>query len=321
MKGWNIAAAAGALTVAAGIGAAVAPVAEGQERAGQERAARVQPRRAFDMVMGGSRIGVSIRDVEEGDAKAGGGALRGVVVDDVTAGGPADKAGIRKGDVIAEFDGERVRSARQLRRLVQETPAGRTVQAALVRDGQKTTVSITPDERGEFSFEGLADLGDMARSFRYRYRTPPPPPAPAAPPDAPSAPVPSTPRVAPAPPVPPTPPALWDFDGMFDPGGTRLGMSVSSLTPQLADHFGAKGGVLVTSVDADSSAAKAGLEAGDVITSINGTAVADPRDLRRRIQRLNDADEFTLDVVRDRKPVVLKGKAERTERRRTRTIL
>lgn len=98
-------------------------------------------------------------------------------------------------------------------------------------------------------------------------------------------------------------------------------MSVSSLTPQLAEHFGAKGGVLVTSVDADSSAAKAGLEAGDVITSINGTAVADPGDLRRRIQRLNDADEFTLDVVRDRKPVLLKGKAERTERRRTRTIL
>ncbi len=305
MKGWNIAAAAGALTMAAGIGAAVAPIAEGQERV-----ARVEPRRAFDMMMGGSRIGVSIRDVEAADAKTGAGASRGVVVEDVTAGGPADKAGVRKGDVIAEFDGERVRSARQLTRLVQETPAARTVQAALVRDGQKTTVSITPDEGGEFSFDGLADLGEMARGFRYRYRTPPPPP-----------PAPPAPRVAPTPPVPPTPPAVWDVDEMFDFGGTRLGMSVSPLTPQLADHFGAKGGVLVTSVDADSSAAKAGLEAGDVITSVNGSAVVDPGDLRRRIQRLNDADEFTLDVVRDRKPVVLKGKAERTERRRTRTTL
>src|SRR4029450_12132378 len=83
-----------------------------------------------------------------------------------------------------------------------------------------------------------------------------------------------------------------------------------------------KDGVLVSSVSDDSAAAKAGLKAGDVITNFNGSAVTDAQDLRRRIQNLNDGDEFTVTVMRDRKPVTLKGKAERPERRRTyRTIL
>ena len=42
----------------------------------------------------------------------------------VTPDGPADKAGIKGGDTITEFDGERVRSTLQFSRLVQETPAG-----------------------------------------------------------------------------------------------------------------------------------------------------------------------------------------------------
>ena len=80
--------------------------------------------------------------------------------------------------------------------------------------------------------------------------------------------------------------------------------------------------MLVSSVADDSAAAKAGIKAGDVITNFNGSAVGDPQELRRRIQSLNEGDEFTVSVMRDRKPLTLKGKAERTERRRTsRTIL
>jgi serine protease Do len=301
MKTWKTAAMVAAVVLAAAVGAAVAPMAHGQTRIG-----RAQAPRALEVLTGSSRIGVSIRDVEDGDTKAAKSAT-GVVVEDVSTDSPAEKAGIRKGDVIVEFDGERVRSVRQLTRLVQETPAGRTVAAILQRDGQRTTVSVTPRDDGRFSFPGLEELGDWGREFRYRVApramAPPDPPAP------------------PARPAPPNPPMAWDFDGVLGRAG-RLGISIGSLSPQLAEYFGTKDGVLVTSVSDDSAAAKAGVKAGDVITSFNGSAVSDPQDLRRRIQSLDEGDEFTVAVMRDRKPVTLKGKAESTSRRRSfRTIL
>jgi len=300
MKMWKTAAVVAIAVAAAGVGAALAPTAHGQTR---PRAVKVQSNRAFELFTGSSRIGVSIREVEESDAKSAKGATAGVVVEDVSTDSPAAKAGIRKGDVIVEFDGEKVRSVRQLTRLVQETPAGRSVPAVLLREGQRTPVTVTPTDSGRFSFEGLDDLADWGRDFKYRI-----------------APRIATPPAPPTPPNPPTPPSFV-FDGLLN-RATRLGISIDSLSPQLAQYFGTKDGVLVTSVTDDSPAAKAGLKAGDVITGFNGNTIGDPSELRRRIQSLSDGDEFTIAAMRDRKPVTLKGKVERTERRRTsRTIL
>jgi serine protease Do len=293
---WKTAVPAAALVLAAGLGAAVSPPLQAQAVV-----ARAPKQRAIEVLTGGSRIGVSIRDVEPGDAKAAKGASGGVVVEDVTAESPAEKAGIRKGDVIVEFDGERVRSARQLTRLVQETPAGRAVQVALLRDGQRTTVTVTPDEGRGFSFERFSELQDLARDLPSRIA--PRPPAP------------------PAAPVPPSPPFAWRFDDLLG-RSSFLGITVDTLSPQLAEYFGTKQGVLVSSVADNSAAAKAGIRAGDVITSVNGSTVDAPADVRRAVQALRDGDEFTVVVTRDRKSMTLKGKAERPERRRTsRTII
>ncbi len=293
---WKTAALGAALAAAAGVGALLTPTAHGQTRV-----VRAQTPRALEFITGGSRIGVSIRDLEDGDGPAAKGVTTGVIVEDVTAESAAEKAGIRKGDAIVEFDGDRVRSARQLTRLVQETPSGRTVQAAIVREGQRSTVSITPREGNGFRFEGLDDLANFGD---LRYKLAPSPRAPAAP-------------------RPPSPPSVWNFDELVGRSTNRLGISVSTLSPQLAEYFGTKEGVLVSSVTDDSAAAKAGLKAGDVITSFNGTVVNDPSDVRRRVADLADGDEFTIAVLRDKKAVTLKGKAERPERRRpvSRTIL
>ena len=298
MKAWKTAALAAALVTAAGLGAALTPAARAQVRV-----ARAQAPRALEVLTGGTRIGVSVRDVEESDGK-GAKPSTGIVVEEVSADSPAEKAGVRKADVFVEFDGERVRSVRQFTRLVQETPAGRTVQAAVLRDGQRTTLSITPRDGGaSFSFDGGGDLAEWARDFSYRV--------------APRA-VPPTP---PSPPTPPNPPSVFRFDDLLG-RASRLGISVDSISGQLAEYFGTKDGVLVTSVTDDSAAAKAGLKAGDVITSVNGSAVSDPADVRRRVQSLDEGDEFTLSVMRDRKPITVKGKIERVERRRTvRTVL
>ena len=59
----------------------------------------------------------------------------GVVIEEVQPDSPAEKAGLKPSDVIVEFGGEHVRSARQFGRLVQETPAGRAVKATITHDG------------------------------------------------------------------------------------------------------------------------------------------------------------------------------------------
>jgi S1-C subfamily serine protease len=129
-------------------------------------------------------------------------------------------------------------------------------------------------------------------------------------------PVPPRPPAAPRAPRPPIEPFLWF-------AGNQLGVTVNSLSDQLKDYFGVKEGVLVTSVTEDSAAAKAGVKAGDIIVSINGSSVDDPSDLRERMRDVDAGAEFTLSIVRDKKPMTLKGKTEESRSRRwtTRTIL
>src|SRR5262245_19530834 len=76
----------------------------------------------------GGSIGVNVREVspEEGQ-RAKLSPPQGAYVTGVQTGSPAEKAGIMTGDIIAEFDGERVRSARQLSRLVRESADDRAV--------------------------------------------------------------------------------------------------------------------------------------------------------------------------------------------------
>ena len=181
---------------------------------------------------------------------------------------------------------------------------GRTVQAVLMRDSQRTTVSVTPRENDGFAFFGdrVRLLGDIGRDFTI---------------DMPAIPVPPTPPARPAPPSPPTPRALPDIQSFIWRSGTALGVTVTDVSTQLAEYFGVKDGVLVTSVAEGSAAAKAGVKAGDVITAINGATVTDSSDLRRRTQRLNDGEEFTLTVSRDKKTLTLKGKVEDGGNRRT----
>jgi membrane-associated protease RseP (regulator of RpoE activity) len=82
-------------------------------------------------------LGVTLKDVtadKARDLKLPG--EYGALVGSVDADSPAAKAGLQKGDVIVEFAGERVRSEAQLRRLIRETPAGRTFSLQVFRGGQ-----------------------------------------------------------------------------------------------------------------------------------------------------------------------------------------
>ena len=275
MKGFTHAALAAALVFAAGL--LPASGAHGQGRSSITR--------VFDLVRG-SRIGVSVQDIEEADAKDAK-PKAGVLIETVEPGGPADKAGIKPGDAITEFDGERVRSVRQFSRLVQETPQGRTVAVALSRGGQRVAVNVTTER-----------LDDM--SYRL-FDSMPRPAAPAIPP-------------TPAPPRAPVAPPALDIFRVASRG--RLGITMETLDDQLAGYFGVKEGVLVKSVADDSAAQKAGVKAGDVITSVNGRKIYEASDVTRAIDRMESTDEFTIEVLRDKKPMTLKGKVETRARGR-----
>jgi membrane-associated protease RseP (regulator of RpoE activity) len=94
----------------------------------------------------------------------------------------------------------------------------------------------------------------------------------------------------------------------------RLGVTVQPLTPELEEYFGAtNGGALVSSVSKESPAAKAGVKAGDVITSIDGKRVKDSDDLARE---LSDAyGETTIVLLRDKREMTLKAVIEGDQRR------
>jgi membrane-associated protease RseP (regulator of RpoE activity) len=303
MKSWKLAALGGAVLMVGGVAATQMPVVHGQEA--DSNAEIGEPAdQVVQMFRGSSRIGVTVRDVEGDGVKD---ARTGVVVDDVTSGGPADKAGVKAGDAIVEFDGERVRSVRQFTRLVQETPTGRKIPAVLSRAGQHVTVSLTPERGSGFRVDGDFDFEhfkDFDRSFILP--APPEPPEPPEPPDSPRA------------PRPPAFPREPGFPFLYRSGG-RLGITVEDLSDGLSTYFGVKHGALVRSVADGSAGAKAGLKAGDVITAVNGSTVDEPSDVSRALDRLDDQAEFTLEVVRDKRPQTLKGKLEPRERVRSRS--
>lgn len=248
--------------------------------------------RQFTMLDGrGSRLGVSVDDLSATDLTSANGVTNGVKVGEVAPESAAAKAGVKPGDLVVEYDGERVRSARQFSRLIQETPDGRTVKMTVARDGQKQTFDVTPERRTAMAFDIDGDRlrRDVERSverglrglerlpdFNFDFRAP---------------------DVEDRMPMP------------RQPGSARgrLGVQLQSLTPQLADYFGAKdGGVLVSAVSSGTPAEKAGLKAGDVIVSINSDRVRDVGDLRSELQDTTNG-EVSIGVIRDRQEMTLKG--------------
>ncbi len=243
---------------------------------------------------GGSFLGVHIDDVDSKMAKD----LNlkeeyGAHVEKVIEDTAADKAGLKKDDVIVEWNDKRVESAAQLRRLVKETPVGRKVQLGLIREGEKQIVEVTIGESSghhlemkfldpltELKFdESMKDYLEQVPKTLDKY--------------------------------------IWhDEEGniiikgqkLDDLGKTfkkdififkgrgRMGVMLQSLTPQLAEYFGLKEekGALITSVQEDSPAEKAGLKAGDVIISIDGEEIEGPHDI---VEIVHEKEEGTLNVV------------------------
>ena len=207
--------------------------------------------------------------------------VRGVGVTQVVKDSPAEKAGLRKDDVILRIDGENITSVRKLNRIVSELAPDQSVRIAVSRGGSEQELTATIGKRSNTAFAGDLLRGG-SRVWKWEG----------------------------------TEPREFKFEGPLRDrllennagdltfmlgNGRRIGVSTMELTKQLADYFGiADGkGVLVTSVTDDGPAAKAGVRAGDVITAIDGEAVDSPGDISRAINRKKEGD-VTLTVIRNK---------------------
>jgi serine protease Do len=78
-----------------------------------------------------------------------------------------------------------------------------------------------------------------------------------------------------------------------------LGVQIQTVTPEIADSLGLKKaeGALVAEPQANSPAAKAGVNAGDVITQVNGEQVKDSRDLAKKIGSMQPGAKVKLTVI------------------------
>ena len=237
--------------------------------------------RAFTMVMdGGSFLGVYAEDISrENMGRYNMREVRGTAITNVVKDSPAEKAGLRKDDVILKFDGESVTSVRKLNRLVSEVAPDQTARLTISRAGSEQEVSVTIAKRKDDALTHVQAFGNLGEGFKGLEGLK---------------------ELGPGAHV-----WKWEGDGdgpMLAFGNSRrIGVSTTTLTKQLADYFGiADGkGVLVTSVAEDSAAAKAGIKAGDVITAVDGEKVEDSGDLARGINKKKDGD-VTLTVVRNK---------------------
>jgi serine protease Do len=104
----------------------------------------------------------------------------GALVGDVVSGGPSDKAGLKRGDVITRYDGKDISDFRELSRLAAATPVGKNVKIVLVRNGKEKAYNVElgefPEEETEAKSEetlkkfglGLQALTpELAQSFGY----------------------------------------------------------------------------------------------------------------------------------------------------------
>ncbi len=132
-------------------------------------------------------IGVMIQDVDPKLAKEFGlEEANGALVAEVTPKSPAEKAGIKSGDVVTEFDGKPVKDSRHLKLQVGQTAPNERVSVKLLRDGKTKTVELTlkeleagektakADRRPQGSNDALdgVTVGDMDAAARSQFRLP-----------------------------------------------------------------------------------------------------------------------------------------------------
>ena len=217
----------------------------------------------------GGWLGIEIAEVTPEKAKELKlSSVRGVIVDGVEPDSPAAKAGIKEKDVITQYDGQPVEGAVQFRRLIRETPPGRSVKLEISRGGSLQNISVELGDRTEVYVRKMkGKMRDFGGAYSF-----------------------SMPNVE----------ELRDMPEVMDPRTPILGINAEDLTSQLGSYFGApnNAGILVREVRAGTPADRAGLKAGDVITKVEGKEVRTLADLRAQLREKSNQASVNMSILR-----------------------
>jgi serine protease Do len=107
-------------------------------------------------------LGVFIQEVTEDIADSLGlQDVNGALISAVTPGGPAEKTGLEPGDTIITFDNQKIKSVKDLPRIVAETPVDKKVAVDIIRSGKKMVIDVVLGELEQAEQSGVLN-GDMA---------------------------------------------------------------------------------------------------------------------------------------------------------------
>ncbi len=135
------------------------------------------PPRAYTFSLGNvstSRIGVSLYELSDQLAKHFGADDGGALINEVMEDSPAEKAGLKAGDIIVKMDGEKVGDVDEVREAIQDKDEGETVAVTVLRDGKESNFDVKVEESNTWS--GIGDHQFFSprtkdvRGFRWNSR-------------------------------------------------------------------------------------------------------------------------------------------------------
>lgn len=194
-----------------------------------------------------------------------------VQVAKVVRNSPAEKADLRKGDIIKKINGKTVKNSREVVKVVRSFKPYQKVEFGLVRESKPKSVAVVIGESRERK---------PGKAHVYKYST-------------------DKPIAAPFPELRESLPVLENF--VYQIGGNRtLGVDVTTLTPELAKEFkiGEGSGLMITRVYKDSAAEKVGFRPADIIVKIGNRLIKNNTDLRKVINELEDDETATVQLYR-----------------------
>ncbi len=214
-------------------------------------------------------------------------AKEGVAIAAVDHDAPAGTAGLHSNDVIVKMNGKRAQHAEDLREALHKMDPGQRVELLVLRGGQPITFSIV-----------LADRKTIERDAWSQHYTVPDP-------NAPPDPQPGFFGAVPA-----------EIGKTFSSNGGLMsyipgtppytGITLDVMNAQLARYFGLRNstGLLVKSIDPNSPASRAGVQAGDVICKANDVPMLS-RSRWNHALRENRHEAIKLQILRNRRPQTL----------------